>query len=73
MKKMNNLNMICEEIRADLEERNSARDQAIVLSRQVIRHCSESIRAIHRRDWDASRLQTRRCERWRARTESCRC
>ena len=54
MKKMNNLNMICEEIRADLEERNSARDQAIVLSRQVIRHCSESIRAIHRRDWDAA-------------------
>ncbi|MCY3778956.1 MAG: haloacid dehalogenase [Chloroflexi bacterium] len=48
---MNNLDQICDEIRADLEERNAARDSAIALSRQLIRHCSESIRAIHRRDW----------------------
>lgn len=44
------LSAICNAIRDDLERRNAARDQAIVLSRQVIRHCSESIRAIHRRD-----------------------
>jgi len=49
---MNNLEQICEAIRADLEERNTARDQAIVRSRQLVRHCSESIRAIHRREWD---------------------
>ena len=49
---MNNLEQICDAIRADLEERNAARDQAIVRSRQLVRHCSESIRAIHRRDWD---------------------
>ena len=49
---MNNLEQICEAIRQDLEERNAARDNAIVLSRQLVRHCSESIRAIHRRDWD---------------------
>lgn len=49
---MNNLERICESIRQDLEERNAARDQAIVLSRQLVRHCSESIRAIHRREWD---------------------
>ena len=48
---MNNLSAICDAIREDLEERNAARDQAIVLSRALIRHCSESIRAIHRRDW----------------------
>ena len=49
---MNNLERICEAIRADLEERNAARDQAIALSRQLVRHCSQSIRAIHRREWD---------------------
>ena len=49
---MNNLGEICDSIRADLEERNAARDRALALSRQLIRHCSESIRAIHRRDWD---------------------
>lgn len=51
---MNNLNEICEVIREDLEARNTARDRAIVLSRALIRHCSESIRAIHRRDWDTA-------------------
>ncbi len=49
---MNNLSLVCDTIREDLELRNAARDQAIVLSRQLIRHCSESIRAIHRQDWD---------------------
>ena len=49
---MINLEQICDAIRQDLEERNAARDKAIVLSRQLVRHCSESIRAIHRRDWD---------------------
>ncbi|MCY4145663.1 MAG: haloacid dehalogenase [Chloroflexi bacterium] len=48
---MNNLGAVCEEIRADLEERNAARDQAIGLSRSLIRGCSASIRAIHRHDW----------------------
>lgn len=51
---MNNLNDICNVIRDDLEARNAARDKAIVLSRELIRHCSESIRAIHRRDWDTA-------------------
>ena len=48
---MDNLNAVCEYIREDLEVRNAARDQAIILSRQLIRHCSESIRAIHRQNW----------------------
>ncbi len=51
---MNNLEQICETIRADLEERNAARDNAIVRSRQLVRHCSQSIRAIHRREWDTA-------------------
>ena len=51
---MNNLEPICEAIRADLEARNAARDQAIARSRQLVRHCSQSIRAIHRREWDSA-------------------
>lgn len=51
---MNNLEQICEAIRADLDERNAARDQAIALSRQLVRHCSQSIRAIHRREWETA-------------------
>ena len=51
---MNNLGQICEALREDLEERNAARDHAIVLSRQLVRQCSESIRAIHRRDLEAA-------------------
>ena len=46
-----NLSAVCEAIREDLEERNAARDRAIVLSRALIRRASQSIRAIHRRDW----------------------
>lgn len=48
---MDNLSLICERIRVDLEQRNAARDAAIAKSRQLIRHCSQAIRAIHRRDW----------------------
>ena len=48
---MENLSQVCDVIREDLERRNAARDRAIVLSRQLIRHCSEAIRAIHRQDW----------------------
>ncbi len=57
---MNNLEQICEAIRLDLEERNAARDKAIVLSRQLVRHCSESIRAIHRREWDVANQKLER-------------
>ena len=49
---MNNLNEIAESIRADMEAINAARDKAVVQSRELIRHCSECIRAIHRSEWD---------------------
>ena len=51
---LHGLSETCNVLREDLERRNAARDEAIVLSRQLIRHCSESIRAIHRRDWDGA-------------------
>jgi len=59
---MTNLEQICEAIRLDLEERNAARDKAIVRSRQLVRHCSQSIRAIHRREWDVADQKLERVE-----------
>jgi translin len=54
------LNPIAESVREILTATNDARDAAIKTSRELIRHCAESIRAIHRHDWDAagSKLET---------------
>ena len=49
---MSNLNDIAESIRTEMEAINAARDKAVVQSRELIRHCSECIRAIHRSEWD---------------------
>lgn len=57
-----NLNTISEQIRAGLTRKNAARDEAVNRSRELIRHCAESIRAIHRREWDraAEKMSTAR-------------
>jgi translin len=47
-----NLNTISEQIRVSLTSKNAARDEAVNRSRELIRHCAESIRAIHRREWE---------------------
>jgi translin len=49
---MNDLNLIADNIRAAMEAKNKARDEAITRSRELIRYCAESIRAIHRREWE---------------------
>ncbi len=49
---MSDLNDISASIRAQFVAKNSARDTAIAASRELIRHCSEAIRAVHRREWD---------------------
>jgi translin len=51
---MSDLNAIAEVIRQDLTRRTAARDAAIAQSRELIRHCAECVRAIHRREWDAA-------------------
>ncbi len=51
---MNELNEIAEQIRAAFVAKNAARDTAIARSRELIRHCAESIRATHRREWDTA-------------------
>lgn len=49
---MSDLNKIAEAVRDQMNAINAARDKAIVQSRDLIRHCAECIRAIHRREWD---------------------
>lgn len=51
---MNDLNIIADSIREHLTTQNAARDLAIARSRELIRHCAECIRAIHRREWDTA-------------------
>jgi translin len=48
---MDDLNDIADSLREILTSKNAARDDAISRSRELIRHCAECIRAIHRRDW----------------------
>jgi translin len=51
---MDRLEVIGEEIRADLSARDAARDEALRRSRELVRLCATAIRAIHREEWDAA-------------------
>ena len=53
---------VIEEIRAEFSTKNHVRDTTLNRSRELIRFCALSIRAIHRHDWDeaAAMLQTAR-------------
>ena len=54
---MAELTAVMEGIRQELTARNNARDIALNRSRELIRFCALSIRAIHRREWgDAASL-----------------
>ncbi len=53
------LTPIAEAIRAEMEAKNAARDQALAQSRELIRLCSECIRAVHRSDWHAAEHKLR--------------
>lgn len=46
------LTTISASIRSGFVAKNTARDTAIAASRELIRHCSEAIRAVHRREWE---------------------
>lgn len=48
---LDDLSQHCEAVRADLTSRNEARERAVTHSRELIRQCSECIRAIHRQEW----------------------
>ena len=42
---------ICEKIRAQFDLKDAARERALVLSRDVVRHSANAIRAMHRRQY----------------------
>ena len=57
---MQELDVISEKIRKDFVTKNTARDIALAASRELIRHCSLSIRATHRAEHaDAAQLLAR--------------
>jgi translin len=49
---MDNLDTIIEKIRATFTIRNAARDLTLNRSRELIRYCSLTIRAVHREEYD---------------------
>jgi translin len=54
------LDVIAEKVRKNLQAKNAARDAALAASRELIRHCALSIRATHRAEFDeASKLLVR--------------
>lgn len=46
------LESIAEQIRLVLASKDAAREKALPLCREVIRHCSDAIRAVHRHEFD---------------------
>jgi translin len=54
---MDDLQAIGERALAHLEEKNAARDEALQLSRTLIRHCAHAIRAVHRDERESAREQ----------------
>jgi translin len=50
-----NLDSIADQIRQSLTAIDQAREKALPLSREVIRHCSRAIRALHRQEFDQAK------------------
>ena len=48
------LNAIADQMRAHLDAKHQAREQALALTREVIRLSANAIRAVHRREFDAA-------------------
>lgn len=49
---MENLETVVEKIRTNFEAKNEIRDETLRLSRELIRHCANSIRATHRGEFE---------------------
>ena len=50
-----NLDSIAEQIRLSFSAKDTAREKALPLFREVIRHCSNAIRAVHRQEFDQAK------------------
>ncbi len=51
---MQALDVIADKVRKNFESKNAARDAALAVSRELIRHCALSIRATHRAEHDSA-------------------
>jgi len=49
---LKNLEIIAEKIRTNFEAKSKVRDETLRLSRQLIRHCANAIRATHRSEFE---------------------
>ncbi len=50
-----NLDSIADQIRQDFSAKDAARERVLPLCREVIRHCGNSIRAVHRQEFESAR------------------
>ena len=50
-----NLESIADRIRLSFSSKDAAREKALPLCREVIRHCSNAIRAVHRQEFDQAK------------------
>jgi len=50
-----NLDSIAEQIRNSLSAKDTAREKVLPLCREVIRHCSNAIRAVHRQEFNQAK------------------
>ena len=55
MSELSNLDSIVKQVRQILSAKDEAREKALPLCRDVIRHCSQAIRAVHRQEFDEAR------------------
>jgi translin len=55
MNRLDNITKITEDIRAELDSKNEAREGALRLSREIIRLSAHAIRAVHRDEFDEAR------------------
>jgi len=49
------LESIADQIRLNFSDKDAAREKALPLCREVIRHCSNAIRAVHRQEFDQAK------------------
>ncbi|MDI6827800.1 MAG: haloacid dehalogenase, partial [Armatimonadota bacterium] len=49
---MENLQKIADEIRAEMDLKNAVRDKTLIAMREAIRFCANSIRSLHRGEFD---------------------
>jgi len=55
MNRLTNLESIADQIRLGFSVKDAAREKILPLCREVIRHCSQAIRAIHRQEFELAK------------------